>query len=110
VKKTLLFATLAACAIASLSGCAGVAQVADGYATAAADGARAVEDRNLKVLAFGLCATPVSAVVRNPQVVPAIRSLCLPAGAGANPGALLDAVPPAPAKAADPGPVATAVQ
>jgi hypothetical protein len=93
MKKTLI--TLAVLAfLACASGCT----VLDGYTAVAASTARGAEDHNIAAWSFNACATPLSAVARHPDLVPALRALCLPAGAGANPAALLDAVPTAVAK------------
>lgn len=61
----------------TLSGCASYIQAVDGYAASAATSAQAGADLNLKRLKFGLCATPVSALVRNPEFAGAIRELCI---------------------------------
>lgn len=60
-----------------LSGCSSYIQAIDGYATAAATSIRDAEDLNLKRIKFGLCATPVSALVRNPEYAGSIKELCL---------------------------------
>ena len=60
-----------------LSGCASYIQSADGFATAAATSARAASDLNLKRLRFEICATPFSALVRNPEFFGAVRDLCI---------------------------------
>ena len=63
-----------------VSGCASYIQAVDGYATAAATSARAASDLNLKRLQFELCATPFSALVRNPEFFGAVRELCVGSG------------------------------
>jgi hypothetical protein len=60
---------------------------------AAAQSARAAEDQNLVVLKFALCATPYSAIIRHPDIAPAILALCLPQGAAANPASVLTEIP-----------------
>ena len=59
-----------------LTGCSSYIQVADGYATAVANSAQAAEDLNLKAIKFSLCATPYSAIIRNPEFAAAIKELC----------------------------------
>ena len=61
----------------SLSGCSSYIQAVDGYATVAAESAQDTTDLNLKAIKFSLCATPFSAIVRNPEFAGAIKELCL---------------------------------
>ncbi len=75
-----------------LAGCAGVQQAVSGYNAAAARGLRAAEDTNIEMWTFNVCATPFSAAVRHPEVIAAMRALCLPNGAAGSPASLLDAV------------------
>lgn len=63
--------------LCSLSGCASYIQAVDGYATVAAKSAQDTTDLNLKAIKFSLCATPFSAIVRNPEFAGAIKELCL---------------------------------
>lgn len=88
MKKSLLIVALLA-----LSGCAGMQQALTGYESAAVAGAKASNDNLIAIWSTAACATPFSAAVRNPQIIPALKALCLPAGAGASPITLLDAVP-----------------
>jgi hypothetical protein len=82
----ILSVTLAIAAAAS--GCAGVSQAVDAYGAAAVTGAKATNDYGLsRRNKVALCATPVSALVRHPELVPAVRSLCLPAKDDGNVGA-----------------------
>jgi hypothetical protein len=81
---------LAAAALA-LSGCAGFQQALGGYEAAALAGAQASNDNIIRVWSTAACATPFSAAIRNPQVIPALKALCLPGGDATNPGSLLDA-------------------
>lgn len=90
MKKSLLILAIAA----SLAGCAGFQQALTGYESAAYAGAKASNDNIIAVWSVAACATPLSAAVRNPQIIPALKALCLPAGAAASPTTLLDAVPP----------------
>lgn len=87
-----LMLLLAVGAALLMSGCAGFQQAVTGYETAAAKGLQAAEDNNVRVWAFSACATPFSAAIRNPQIVPALKALCLPAGAASSPVTLLDGI------------------
>lgn len=60
--------------LACLSGCASVQQAINGYAAAVS--ARQAEDENIRIWTADACATPYSAAIRNPQVIPALRDLC----------------------------------
>lgn len=93
MKTTSLIIALAAVA---LSGCATQMQLVKGYESAAAISLRAAEDNQLGVLTFGLCATPYSAIVRHPEIVPGVMALCLPGGNLSNPANLLSAIPAKP--------------
>lgn len=83
-----------ALAVAALviSGCASVQQAVQGYGAAAIVAIRAAEDDNIALWTANACGTPISAAIRNPQIIPALRALCLPGGAAASPAGLLDAV------------------
>lgn len=84
---------------AALTGCASQLQAVKAMNSAAVVSLRAAEDVNLERLKFELCATPYSALVRNPQLVPGVAAICLPNGNMTNPANLLTAIPPAaPAK------------
>ena len=73
-----------------LSGCAGMQQAFDAGAAAGAVSLRAAEDSNIRLWAFNACATPLSAAIRNPQIIPALRALCLPGGGQSSPILLLE--------------------
>lgn len=62
-----------------LSACASVSQAVSAYGSAALTGARATNDTLIEANKAALCATPLSALVRHPELVPAVKSLC---GAG----------------------------
>lgn len=79
----------------ALTGCASMQQAIGGYQTAAITGIQAANDNLIAGWSAAACATPFSAAVRNPQIIPALRVLCVPGGAGANATTLLDSVPPA---------------
>jgi len=59
-----------------LAGCASVQQAINGYEAAAGVSLRAAEDNAIQVWTFTGCATPYSAALRNPQIIPALRALC----------------------------------
>lgn len=81
-----------AVAALAISGCASVQQAVHGYGAAAIVAIRAAEDDNIALWTANACGTPISAAIRNPQIIPALRALCLPGGAAASPAGLLDAV------------------
>lgn len=99
MRRTLLFFAVLAAATLS-AGCGSLIQAVDAYGAAAVTGAKATNDSLISANKVALCATPVSALVRHPELVPAVRSLCLPAKDDGNVGQVLDAIPakaPAPA-------------
>lgn len=75
----------------ALAGCASVQQAVHGYGAAAIVAIRNAEDDNIAIWTANACGTPLSAAIRNPQIVPALQALCLPAGDAASPARLLDA-------------------
>ncbi|RFP32407.1 hypothetical protein [Duganella sp. BJB476] len=81
--------------LASVAGCASVQQAVNGYESAAGVSLRAAQDNAIAVWTFAGCATPYSAVLRNPQILPALRALC-------GPLPMFDQVPAAPAYAIPP--------
>jgi hypothetical protein len=85
-----LFAVLT---LFALSGCAGFQQAMSGYESSAAKGINAAQDNSIGVWAYAACNTSYAAAIRNPQVIPALKALCLPQGADGNPVTLLDSVP-----------------
>lgn len=89
MKKIILVAAISS----ALGGCAGFQQALTGYESAALVSAKASNDNIIQVWKVAACATPFSAAVRNPEIIPALKALCVPAGAGASPVTLLDAVP-----------------
>jgi hypothetical protein len=80
----------------SLTGCASQLQAVKGMQSAAAVSLRAAEDNQLDLLVFGICATPYSALIRHPEIVPGVGALCLPNGNLTNPANLLYAIPAKP--------------
>ncbi len=73
----------------SISGCAGVQQAIHGYGSAAIASIKAAEDDNIALWTVNACGTPLSAAIRNPQIIPALRALCLPGGSAASPSGIL---------------------
>lgn len=84
---------VAAALVLLLTGCAGFQQAVAGYQTAVVRGAQAMNDNTIQVWSTAACATPLSAVLRNPQVIPALKVLCLPAASTSDAAALLDHIP-----------------
>jgi uncharacterized protein YceK len=85
VKKSLLIIALLA-----LTGCS---TVMTGYEATAVDAIKRADDQRLGLQVIGICSTPYSAVLRNPQVIPGVEALCLH-GANTAPAALFDGVRP----------------
>jgi len=81
----------------ALTGCASLSQGYSAAAATAVKDAQLAEDNNIKTWAVDACGTPLSAIVRNSQVipgfVPALKALCLPAGGNSQPVILFDAMP-----------------
>lgn len=89
MKKVLLLL-----AIVALAGCTTVAQQAlSGYEASAIQGIKAADDRHIGLWTVAACATPYSAAIRNPQVIPALKALCLPNGVEASPATMFDGAP-----------------
>lgn len=76
----------------TLVGCASFQQGVGAYGAAAVTGAQAANDNVIAGWSVLACATPLSAALRHPEVIPALKVLCLPAGSVA-PASLLDAPP-----------------
>jgi len=76
--------------VMALAGCASVQQAVHGYGAAAIVAIRNAEDDNIAFWKANACGTPLSAAIRHPEIIPALRALCLPGGAAANPVGLLD--------------------
>lgn len=92
MKKTLL---LIACTLAlavSTAGCASVSQAVNAYGAVAVSGAQAANDTIIAANKVALCAIPISALVRHPELVPAVRALCMPRGDGGTVDQVLDTV------------------
>ncbi|MES2048836.1 MAG: hypothetical protein V4447_10575 [Pseudomonadota bacterium] len=86
MKKTLLamavLGTLCACTTASQ-------QILTGYEASAQKSIEATNDNAIRVWSSLACGTPFSAAIRNPQIIPALKALCLPGGDQSNPASLL---------------------
>ncbi len=67
-------------ALACLAGCAGLQQAVQTYGSVAVTSARAANDTLIEGYKVGICALPFSAILRHPELVPAIEVLCLPRG------------------------------
>lgn len=64
-------------AVLVLSGCAGIQQAVQAYGSVAVSNARAANDTLVEAYKVGLCALPLSTIARHPEIVPAVRALCL---------------------------------
>lgn len=80
-----------AVAALAMSGCASVQQAVHGYGAAAIVAIRNAEDDNIAFWTANACGTPLSAAIRHPEIIPALRALCLPGGMASSPAGLLDA-------------------
>ena len=78
----------------STAGCASVNQAYSAAGASALVDAQGAEDNALKTLTVGLCATPISAAIRHPEVVPGITALCLPGGNQSSPATMLENMKP----------------
>ena len=75
--------------VISISGCAGVQQAIHGYGSDAISSIRAAEDDHIALWKVTACGTPLSAAIRHPEIIPALRALCLPGGSATRPDGLL---------------------
>lgn len=75
-----------------LTGCASFSQAYSGYQQSAIAGLQMANDNVISTWTATACATPLSAVYRNPQVIPALKALCMPGGAAVSPATLLDSI------------------
>jgi uncharacterized protein YceK len=69
---------LATLALIALTGCGSLIQAVNAYGTIAVTDARAANDTMIAGWTLAACATPVSAALRNPQIIEALRVLCMP--------------------------------
>lgn len=63
---------------ALLTGCGSLQQAVQAYGGVAVTNARAANDTLVEGYKVGLCALPLSAIARHPEIVPAVRTLCIP--------------------------------
>lgn len=80
---------LAACMVL-LSACGSMQQAVNAYGAVAISSAQQANDSYALGWAAAACGTTVGAAMRNPQIIPALKVLCMP-GANAAPDTLLDA-------------------
>lgn len=73
-----------------LSGCASVQQAVQAYGSVAVTSTRAANDTVIEAQKVAMCGLPLSAIARHPEIIPAVRSLCLTPGDTTS-AALLDA-------------------
>jgi hypothetical protein len=78
----------------AITGCASQLQAVSGAQASAVKSLKMGEDMNIEAMTLNMCATPFSAVLRHPEIIPAIKALCLPGGPASNPSGLLDAAVP----------------
>ncbi len=88
---TFVFAMGALCVAVSMTGCASVTQAAGAYEASAVTAVKNAEDLHITTWTATVCGTPFSATIRHPEIIPAIKALCLPGGQASNPANLLDA-------------------
>jgi len=72
-----------------LGGCAGYNQAVTAGLSSAGVSLQTAEDNNIRLWKFNACATPLSAALRNPMIIPGLRALCLPGGVDTSLGSLL---------------------
>lgn len=75
MKRTLLISVLAL----ALTGCGSMIQAVNAYGTVALSDAKAANDTIIAGWTITACATPYSAILRNPEIIPALQFLCAPA-------------------------------
>jgi len=80
---------LATLAVITLAGCGSLNQVVSAYGAAAVESAKGANDNLIAGWTTTACATPISAALRNPHIIQALRALCLPA-TEVSPSFLLD--------------------
>lgn len=83
--RPLFLVVLALCAVA-LSACA------TGYRTALDTGlaqAKAADDNLVLTYKAAMCGLPLSAILRNADIIPGIKALCLPGGNASDPNGIL---------------------
>lgn len=78
--STWCMAVLASTVLVVMAGCASVQQAVQAYGSVAVTSARAANDTLIEAQKVSFCGLPLSAIARHPEIVPAIRSLCLASG------------------------------
>lgn len=86
MKKTILLCAV----LVLLAGCGTLQQAVNAYGGAVIGSAQQANDSYALAWAAAACGTTVGAAMRNPQIIPALKVLCMP-GANAAPDTLLDA-------------------
>lgn len=89
-----LLMILAGMAALAVAGCASTQQVIGGYEAAAVKSIKMAEDNNIQFWTTNVCGTPYSAVLRHPEIIPAMKALCLPGGTASDPSTLFDFTAP----------------
>ncbi len=74
------------------AGCGTMQPIINGAAATVVTNIKSAEDANISLWKLNVCGTPYSAIIRHPEIVPAVRALCLPNGDQANPATLLNEV------------------
>ncbi len=74
MKKYILMLAL----VSTLAGCGSMIQAVNAYGTVAVSDAKAANDTIITGWTVAACATPYSAILRNPEIIPALQSLCGP--------------------------------
>ena len=109
IGSLIMFFLLVVVLSVAVTGCATQQAAIVGYERAALVAVRAAEDNNIALWTANACGTPYSAAIRNPQIVAALKALCLPDGASNAPASLLDGIAkPAPALTVPATPAAVA--
>jgi hypothetical protein len=72
----------------SLAGCTTTMRA---YEAAAYNEIKSADDNTLAVLKVAFCGQPLSAFLRNSEMIPGAKALCLPGGNASDPNALLEA-------------------
>lgn len=87
IATTLFFVVL----VLALTGCASMNQAYAAYGAVAVTGAQATNDNVIATWKVAACATPFSAMQRNPEIIDALRVLCV-APTKTSASALLDEI------------------
>jgi hypothetical protein len=90
-KYKIMAGALAVIVVCILTACASVQQAVDLYGGIAVSNVKAANDSLVEGYKVGICALPLSAITRHPEIIPAVRSLCIAPGDKVA-GELLDAI------------------